>query len=43
MNAMNTFDAPNAVKPARFAGYKVQGSQLFLSAPAKSVVVLELR
>jgi alpha-N-arabinofuranosidase len=42
MNAMNTFDQPNAVKPASFSGFKLQGSQLSLSIPAKSVVVLEL-
>ena len=42
MNAMNTFDQPNAVKPAAFNGFKVQGSQLSLNIPAKSVVVLEL-
>jgi alpha-N-arabinofuranosidase len=43
MNAMNTFDNPNAIKPAPFSGYKRQDSQLMLSIPAKSVVVLELR
>jgi alpha-N-arabinofuranosidase len=42
MNAMNTFDQPNAVKPAAFSGFKMQGSQLMVSVPAKSVVVLEL-
>jgi len=43
VNAMNTFDSPNAVKPARFDGYRLQGSQLALSIPPKSVVVLELK
>jgi alpha-N-arabinofuranosidase len=43
MNAMNTFDRPEAVRPARFDGHKLQGSQLTLSLPPKSVVVLELR
>ena len=43
MNAMNTFDRPNDVKPAAFNGYKLQGSQLTLNIPAKSVVVLELK
>ena len=42
MNAMNTFDQPNAVKPAAFSGFKLQGSQLSLNIPAKSVVVIEL-
>lgn len=43
MNAMNTFDRPNNVKPAAFNAYKLQGSQLTLNIPAKSVVVLELK
>ena len=43
LNAMNTFDRPNTVKPAPFSGYKLQGSQLILNIPAKSVVVLELK
>jgi len=42
MNAMNTFDQPAAVKAATFNGFKLRGSQLSLSIPAKSVVVLEL-
>jgi alpha-N-arabinofuranosidase len=40
---MNTFDRPNDVKPAPFNGYKLQGSQLMLTIPAKSIVVLELK
>jgi len=43
VNALNTFDSPNAVKPAPFSGYKLQGSQLTLRIPSKSVVVLELK
>jgi alpha-L-arabinofuranosidase len=43
VNAMNTFDNPNNVKPAPFSGYKLEGSQLSLSIPAKSVVILELK
>ncbi len=43
MNAMNTFENPNTITPTTFSGYKLQGSQLTLSIPAKSVVVLELR
>jgi alpha-N-arabinofuranosidase len=43
MNAMNTFDHGDAVKPAQFSGYNLQGSQLSLSIPAKSVVMLELK
>jgi alpha-N-arabinofuranosidase len=43
MNAMNTLENPNQLKPSAFSGYKLQGSQLTLSIPPKSVVVLELR
>jgi len=43
MNAMNTFDRPDAVWPAQFSGYKLDGSRLVLNIPAKAVVVLELR
>ena len=42
MNAMNTFENPNTIKPTSFSAFKVQGSQLTLSIPAKSVVVLHL-
>ncbi|MEW6131181.1 MAG: alpha-N-arabinofuranosidase [Acidobacteriota bacterium] len=43
MNAINTFDKPNAIKPAPFSGYKIQDTQVILNIPAKSVVVLELQ
>jgi alpha-L-arabinofuranosidase len=43
MNALNTFEHPNSVKPVAFKGYKLESSQLFLNIPPKSVVVLELR
>jgi len=43
VNSMNTFDSPNTVKPAPFSRYKLEGSQVSLSIPAKSVVVLEFR
>lgn len=43
MNAMNTFDKPNNIKPTQFTGYKLQDSKLTLSIPPKSVVVLELQ
>jgi alpha-N-arabinofuranosidase len=43
INAMNTFDQREVVKPAPFTGFKLQGSQLSLSIPAKSVVMLELK
>ena len=43
MNAMNTFDQPNTVKPVPFKEYKLESSRLLVSIPPKSVVVLELR
>ena len=43
VNAINTFDQPNTVKPAPFTTYKLQGPQLILTIPAKSVVMLELK
>ena len=43
MNTINTFDKPDAVKPAPFTGFKVQGDQITLSLPSKSVVVLEIQ
>jgi alpha-N-arabinofuranosidase len=42
MNAMNTFDNPNAIKPTPFSSYKIQASQVILRIPPKSVVMLEL-
>ena len=42
MNAMNTFEKPDAVKPAPFTGFKIQDGVITLSLPSKSVVVLEL-
>lgn len=43
MNAHNTFDNPDAVKPAPFTGMKIQGEQITGSLPPKSVVVLEIQ
>jgi len=43
MNAMNAFDHPNTVKPAPFSAFKLQGPQLTVNLPPKSVVVLELK
>ncbi len=43
MNAMNTFDNPNAIQPAPFSDYRIQDAQMSLSIPPKSVVVLELQ
>jgi alpha-N-arabinofuranosidase len=43
MNAVNTFESPEAVRPAKFDGFKSEGGAITLSLPSKSVVVLELR
>ena len=42
MNADNTFDNPNEVKPADFSGFKLSGNNLKINLPKMSVVVLEL-
>lgn len=43
MNAHNTFDAPQTVKPAAFTGAQVSGGTLTVTLPPKSVVVLDLQ
>ena len=43
IDAHNTFDAPDAVRPAAFGGASVKGDTLEVRLPAKSVVVLALR
>ena len=40
INAINTFERPDAVQPAPFGDVRAQGNRLQLSVPAKSVVVL---
>jgi alpha-N-arabinofuranosidase len=42
MNAHNTFEAPDAVKPAAFNGGKLKGDSWVFDLPAKSVVVATL-
>jgi alpha-N-arabinofuranosidase len=42
MNAHNTFDEPDAVKPAPFTGGQLRGDSWVLELPAKSVVVATL-
>ncbi|WP_276309829.1 alpha-N-arabinofuranosidase [Phenylobacterium deserti] len=42
MQAHNTFDQPNAVRPAAFNGAQLSGGALNVTLPAKSVVVLTL-
>lgn len=42
ITAHNTFDAPEQVKPTNFNGASINGSDLTIALPSKSVVVLEL-
>jgi alpha-N-arabinofuranosidase len=42
MQAHNTFDQPDAVKPAPFTAFTVSAGSLAVDLPSKSVVVLEL-
>lgn len=43
MDARNTFEAPDAVRPAAFDGASLDGGTLTLTLPAKSIVVLTLK
>ena len=43
INAHNTFDQPDVVKPATFDGATLTGNTVLLNLPAKSVVVLEIQ
>jgi len=43
MNAFNSFEKPETVKPVDFSGYKLKDGILSVTMPAKSVVVLELK
>jgi alpha-N-arabinofuranosidase len=42
MNAHNTFDQPDNVKPVEFKNFKLTDSGFVVTLPAKSVVVLEV-
>lgn len=42
LNAHNTFDQPNVVRPAAFTDFRLTGDELVLTMPAHSIVVLEL-
>jgi alpha-N-arabinofuranosidase len=42
MDAQNTFDAPDTVRPQAFSGATIADGKLSLTLPAKSVVVLDL-
>ncbi len=41
MNAHNTFEKPDAVRPVEFKGMEVKNSKILATIPPKSVVVLE--
>jgi alpha-N-arabinofuranosidase len=43
MDAHNTFETPDAVKPTRFNGATLKDSKLSVALPAKSVVMLSLQ
>lgn len=42
MNAHNTFEKPDAVRPAEFWGIEIKDSKILATIPSKSVVVLEV-
>jgi alpha-N-arabinofuranosidase len=43
MDARNTFENPEAVRPAAFSGASLAGATLSVTLPAKSIVVLNLQ
>jgi alpha-N-arabinofuranosidase len=43
INTCNTFENPEAVKPAEFKDVKISGEQVTMTLPARSVVVLEIQ
>ena len=43
LDAHNTFESPDAVKPSRFNGARLKDGRLSVALPAKSVVVLSLQ
>ncbi|HON00965.1 MAG TPA: alpha-L-arabinofuranosidase C-terminal domain-containing protein, partial [Acidobacteriota bacterium] len=42
MNAHNTFENPDTVRPAPFTGARFDGQNLMIDLPSKSVVALEI-
>jgi len=42
INACNTFDKPEGVKPAGFDDFKLNGGKLTVDVPSKSIMVLEI-
>ena len=43
MNAYNSFESPNTVRPVAFTGARLSGETLTVQLPAKSLVSLELK
>jgi alpha-N-arabinofuranosidase len=43
MNALNSFDTPNGIKPVPFSAARIAGQKLSVTLPAKSIVMLDLR
>ncbi|MGK2908470.1 MAG: alpha-N-arabinofuranosidase [Sphingobium sp.] len=43
MNALNSFDAPEAVRPVAFTGARIDNGVLTVALPPKSVVMLDLQ
>jgi alpha-N-arabinofuranosidase len=43
MDARNTFENPDAVKPSSFTGFERKGGDIALALPAKSVVIMEIQ
>jgi alpha-N-arabinofuranosidase len=43
ITALNTFEQPQAVKPAAFSGASLQGGTLKVALPAKAIVMLKLQ
>ena len=43
MNARNTFENPDAIKPADFSAFKTTGAGFTVTLPSKSVVALEVK
>ena len=42
LNAHNTFNQPDQVKPVEYDGFKLSGAELTVRLPARSVLVLEM-
>ncbi|MET0238335.1 MAG: alpha-L-arabinofuranosidase C-terminal domain-containing protein [Sphingobium sp.] len=43
MNALNSFDAPDTVKPVAFTGVRIENGVLIATLPPKSVVMFDLQ